>query len=264
MLPFLRWAGSKRQLLAKLQPYAPNPLKRYIEPFAGSACLFFALEPERAILGDLNGELVCALRAVQRDPHLVIECLRRLPTGEAAYYRVRARDPESLPGAEIAARFIYLNHYCFNGIYRTNTDGAFNVPYGPPKSGVGIDEASLLNASRLLRRALVLNGDFEATLVHAERGDFVYLDPPFAIAGRRVFAEYGPGSFSTHDIPRLAAALQRLDRSGVTFVVSYADCREAREWLTEWSFKRVRTRRNIAGFTASRRSSYELVVTNAD
>jgi DNA adenine methylase len=263
MLPFLRWAGSKRLLLPKLRPYVPSKFGRYIEPFAGSACLFFDIEPERAVLGDLNPELVCALRSVQRDPSLVIESLRRLPVGEKAYYLVRRRDPASLAIGEVAARFIYLNHYCFNGIFRTSTAGKFNVPYGPPKSGAPIDEDHLVGASRLLRRSIILHADFEETLAQAETGDFAYLDPPFAVSGRRVFAQYGPNSFSSTDLPRLVKTLENLDRRGVTFVVSYADSREAREWLMSWRAKRVRTRRNIAGFAGNRRSSYELVVTNA-
>lgn len=263
MLPFLRWAGSKRLLLPKLRPYVPTKFRRYIEPFAGSACLFFDLEPDDAILGDLNPELVCALRAVQKQPAVVIECLRRLPLGEDGYYEVRRRDPASLATSEIAARFIYLNHYCFNGIFRTSRRGHFNVPYGPPKSGAFIDEGNLLRASHLLKRAVILEGDFAETVAQADHGDFVYLDPPFAVSGRRVFAEYGPGSFSKEDLPRLAGLLKELDEKGAVFVVSYAESREARDWLTDWTHRRVRTRRNIAGFANSRRSSYELMVTNA-
>ncbi len=260
---FLRWAGSKRLLLPKLRQFAPRRFKRYIEPFVGSACLFFDLQPQQAILGDLNAELVCALIAVQRDPYLVIEGLRRLPVGEKAYYAVRALDPASLPEASVAARFIYLNHYCFNGIYRTNGSGKFNVPYGPPKSGLPIDEAGLVRASRLLRRALIVHEDFAGTLVHAERGDFAYLDPPFAVCGRRIFSQYGPQSFSSVDLPRLMKTLEDLDERGVNFVVSYADSMEARKWLSQWKTQRVQTRRNIAGFAGDRRRSYELVVTNA-
>jgi DNA adenine methylase len=260
---FLRWAGSKRLLLPRLQTFVPRSFKRYIEPFAGSACLFFHLQPEHAILGDLNAELVCSLRAVQRNPYVVIECLRRLPVGEKGYYAVRSIDPASLPEASLAARFIYLNHYCFNGIYRTNMNGRFNVPYGPPKSGLPIDERLLVHASRLLRPALIVEDDFEATLAQAEPGDFAYLDPPFAVSGRRVFAQYGPRSFSQIDLPRLRKALEVLDDRGVAFVVSYADSTEARRWLSQWKTQRVQTRRNIAGFVGDRRRSYELVVTNA-
>jgi len=262
MLPFLRWAGSKRLLLPKLRQSVPHSFNRYIEPFAGSACLFFDLEPEQAILGDLNADLICALRAIQANPSLVLECLSRLPLGKEGYYSVRGLDPELLPTAEVAARFLYLNHYCFNGIYRTSAAGRFNVPYGPPKSHAPIDEERLLRSSRLLRRAAVIHADFEQTLSHAEAGDFVYLDPPFAVSARRVFRQYGPGSFASTDLPRLSAALSRLDREQVMFVVSYADSAEARRWLSSWSSRRVRTRRNIAGFASKRRSSYELVVTN--
>jgi DNA adenine methylase len=133
---FLRWAGSKRLTLNVLKASCPNRIEgRYIEPFAGSACLFFDLQPNEAILGDLNRELICAMREIRRDVYRVLECVRRLPRGKTGYYRVRSLSTYQLCEAEIAARFIYLNRYCFNGLYRTNLKGNFNVPYGPPKAG---------------------------------------------------------------------------------------------------------------------------------
>src|SRR5260370_20910355 len=150
MKSFIRWAGSKRLLLNRLRVLWPGGTRRYIEPFCGSACLFFDLEPARAVLGDLNEELVCAFRAVKRNPYIVIESLKRLPVGELGYYRVRRLPPQSLAESDRAARFLYLNRYCFNGIYRTNSQGGFNVPYGPPKSGRQVDQLQLIAASRAL------------------------------------------------------------------------------------------------------------------
>src|SRR5882762_1649630 len=129
MKSLLRWAGSKRQIVTALAKYWPGRTSRYIEPFAGSACLFFYLEPAAAILGDLNGELIRTLRAVQRYPVKISDSLKRLPKGKIAYYKLRAVDPKSLGEIEAAARFLYLNGRCFNGLYRTNSAGMFNVPY---------------------------------------------------------------------------------------------------------------------------------------
>jgi DNA adenine methylase len=263
---FIRWAGSKRLSLPFLKPYCSPICGRYIEPFAGSACLFFDIEPQSAILGDLNRELVCAMRAIRRDVYRVLECLRRFPRGRAAYYRIRSSDPDELSEAEVAARFLYLNRYCFNGLYRTNLDGKFNVPYGPPKKASlhpNIDEELLIRASRLLRRATLVNGDFEETLWHAEAGDFVYLDPPYATTQTRVFNEYVPGSFSSNDLGRLRDALKRLHASGVDFLISYGDTPEAEDLLREWNPARIPTRRNIAGFAGHRKTAYELVATNS-
>lgn len=262
MKSFLRWAGSKRQLLRSLRGHWPGNGSRYIEPFAGSACLFFHLEPEEAILGDLNDELICTLRAVQRDVGLVLQCLRRLPKGKSGYYAVRAMNARLLSDSELAARLIYLNHYCFNGLYRTNREGGFNVPYGPPKSGAGVDEELVINASRVLGNAKIISGDFENTTARARAGDFIYLDPPFIVRTRRLFSEYIPGSFSRSDLDRLALCLRTLDDKGATFLVSYADSPEARKLLAPWSKRRLWTRRNIAGFVGNRRGAYELIATN--
>lgn len=264
MNSFLRWAGSKRLILPKLAKYCPLNINRYVEPFAGSARLFFALEPQQAVLGDLNEELIRTMRAVRRDVDLVLAALRRLPLGKEAYYEIRRINPRPLSDAEVAGRFIYLNRYCFNGIFRTNMQGYFNVPYGAPKRGKvnPIAEQPIVDAARLLRRALLVHGDFETTLAHVQAGDFVYLDPPYAVERRRVFTEYLPSSFSGSDLARLSKCLEDLEERGAHFVISYADSKEARDLLRRWSPRRVHTPRNIAGFAAKRRGAYELIATN--
>jgi DNA adenine methylase len=262
MNPILRWAGSKRELVPKLRPYWLGGHSRYIEPFAGSACFFFALEPKSAVLGDLNSELIQTYRALKCDADLVLECFRRLPIGEAPYYSIRSIDPKSLTEPEVAARFLYLNRYCFNGLYRTNLAGSFNVPYGPPRRPLVNFERTVLGASSLLRNAQLVNADFETTLREVASGDFVYLDPPYAVEGRRIFAEYHPQSFTAPDLVRLGTCLRRIDEAGALFLVSYADSPEARRLFKPWSFRRVRTRRNIAGFAGARRTAFELVAFN--
>ena len=256
----IRWAGSKKQSVHLLKQYWNGG--RYIEPFAGSACLFFELEPEQAILGDLNWELVEALSALQTDVDRVLSRLRKFQVGEGAYYDIRRRDPKKLERFELAARFLYLNRYCFNGLYRTNLRGEFNVPYGPPRSGLGVDQQVVRGAARLLKRATVLHGDFETTVSHAREGDFVYLDPPYVVNKRRIFREYLPASFAASDLSRLQSLLFQLDRRRISFVITYADSEEARKLLSPWRPRRVRNRRNIAGFASSRRFSYELLATN--
>jgi len=260
---YLRWAGSKRQLLPILSRYWSDGFSRYIEPFAGSSCLFFHIEPRDAILGDLNGELISAMRAIKLDVGRVIECLRRLPRSRSNYYRIRRIDPRTLGLCESAARFLYLNSLCFNGLYRTNIGGQFNVPYCPPGHNT-VPEDALVQASVLLRGATLLRGDFEQTISTSGAGDFVYLDPPYALSGRRVFSEYGPTTFQSNDLDRLRKSLVMLEKRGAKFVVSYADCKEARVALRDWKVRRVRTRRNIAGFTGDRKGSYELLATNLE
>lgn len=259
---FLRWAGSKKQLLPRLKVYWRNSFRRYVEPFMGSACLFFAIRPRRAILADMNEELVRTFLQVRDNPGTVASKLRRFPTGKEAYYEMRALRPEKLTPAEAAARFIYLNRFCFNGLYRTNKSGGFNVPYA--SSGTGqLPSGDLLHeCANALKSASIKSGDFAETLSAVRAGDFVYLDPPFVVQKRRVFREYVADSFGQADLPRLTAMLKKIDLVGAFFVASYADCREGRQALAEWRQCRVRTKRHIAGFSKHRRHAYEIIATN--
>lgn len=261
----IRWAGSKRALLPLLKRYWNDRSSgRYIEPFCGSACLYFEIEPQRAILGDINHDLITAYKVLRKRPSEVIDLIRTYPITERKYYRLRGQAPESLSDIEQAARFLFLNRLCFNGIYRTNAGGQFNVPFGKPKRRVRFDFEGLMQASSLLKRASLQNRDFAEVLDQAERGDFVYLDPPYAVASRRVFSQYHPESFSDRDLQRLQKCLRALDRRGVHFVISYADSREGRELVEDWCSHRVRTRRNVAGFADSRRHAFELMASNQE
>lgn len=258
----IRWAGSKRQTLPKLRRFWGAGHARYVEPFAGSASLFFDLQPDAAILGDLNWELISALQALRQDPDLVLQCLCRMPVGRRSYHRIRAQDPIALSPAQVAARFLYLNRLCFNGLYRTNLRGRFNVPYGPPRNGARFDRQLIAAAAQALRNADLLNLDFEETLELAREGDFVFLDPPYAVDNRRVFTEYLPGSFNRRDLARLRSCLHALSKKGAGFVITYADSAESRKLLSPWGPQRIWVRRNIAGFAADRRGYYELLATN--
>lgn len=260
----LRWAGSKRQLLSKLKEFWPGGKTRYVEPFCGSACLFFNLEPEQAILGDLNSGLIATYETLRQDAGGVCEYLHKLPEDEETYYQIRELDPSDLDNVEQAVRFLYLNRHCFNGIYRTNRGGKFNVPRGRRAKSVPIDFERIVDAAILLRRVTLINGDFIATLDQVKEGDFVYLDPPYAVSDRKIFAEYHPDTFSVDDLVRLAEGLRLIHEKGATFVISYADCREARQLLTPWNPKRVRARRHIAGFAGDRRHAYEIIATNLE
>lgn len=263
--PFLRWAGSKRQLVPKLLQFLQPSRDRYIEPFMGSACLYFAAQPKGAVLSDLNVELVNTFRVVRDRPRELAARLHRLPQGKRAYYRIRATQPANLSSLSRAARFLYLNRFCFNGLYRTNRAGQFNVPFGGDRVGQLAPESLLYDAAELLKSATLRAGDFETILYDSvEAGDFVYLDPPYSVKGRRVFREYGPSSFGRDDIQRLVKAVRMIDERGADFVLSYALSRALVKTLGQWNIYQVDTRRNIAGFTGSRRTVTELIVTNVD
>ena len=261
--PFLRWAGSKRQSLSRLAVFWNASYERYVEPFAGSATLFFRLGPRVALLADKNRELIEAYRVLRRSPEELHARIAAMPSDEATYYRFRSDDPAGLSSLNRAARFIYLNRYCFNGIFRTNQEGRFNVPYAGTRTAALPTVEQFRECARLLQNAELRAWDFGTTLRHVRKGDFVYLDPPYVVRDRRVFAQYGPFSFSGGDIDRLRKHLERVDAKGATFVLSYADCAEARKELGTWSAVRIAVRRHIAGFASARRRSYEVLITNA-
>ncbi|NOS68449.1 MAG: Dam family site-specific DNA-(adenine-N6)-methyltransferase [Verrucomicrobia bacterium] len=259
--PFLRWAGSKRKLLSKIQPYWKPSFARYVEPFMGSACLFFAINPKRALLNDINADLVGTFLSIRDDPQSVFDQLRKIPLGKRSYYRVR-KQTELQNEAERSARFLFLNRFCFNGIYRTNGKGEFNVPFAREGTGNLPTMLDLMEWSRILKKTCIRSEDFEETLDRTRKGDFVYLDPPYALDNRRIFRQYGPQTFGLNDLDRLSKALRRINRRGVRFVLSYAYCTEALDYFGEWRMRKVFTQRNVAGFSRHRRKAAEILVSN--
>jgi DNA adenine methylase len=230
----------------------------------GSACLFFELEPAVAVLSDINNDLIRTFLAVRDHPIAVSNRLSKIPKGKSSYYRVRKQRMSELDALDAAANFIFLNRYCFNGLYRTNLDGHFNVPFGASKTGKLPSRNALRFVSAQLKKCKISCGDFLKTLKATRLGDFVYLDPPFAVSNQRVFTQYDPSSFGLDDLERLANELEKMGNRGVKFVLSYADCPEAKRHFGDWRFRRVLTQRNIAGFSAARRRSPELIFTNID
>lgn len=229
----------------------------------GSACLFFYLRPEHALLSDINTELVEAFAAVRDYPDSVYRRLTQFPLGEKGYYLVRAMDQHCLTSVERGARFIYLNRFCFNGLYRTNQAGKFNVPYSSAKTGRLLNWSEFVACSKELENIELRCGDFQDVLNdEIKPGDFVYLDPPYAQANQRISLQYGPQSFGLEDIDRLRSTVKEIDRKGAHFVLSYADCDEATEAFGKWKSQKVSTYRNIAGFAVHRGPAMELIFSN--
>jgi len=262
-VPFLRWAGSKRKSFSILREYWRDDFTCYLEPFAGSASLFFHLLPPKAVLSDINGDLISTLQTVRDNPLGVFNSLRGRPVNSEYYYKLRSRDPLSLTSTERAARFIYLNRFCFNGIYRTNKKGQFNVPFSGTRTGKKPDRQHLLECSEHLKRAHVVQGDFEEIVRSTTKaGNFVYLDPPYATNSRRIFNEYDSQSFGLQDLSRLSGLLDFIDQCGAKFVLSYADCPEANEAFRKWKTKKYSVQRNVSGFAHTRRMATEIICTN--
>jgi len=225
-------------------------MRTYYEPFVGAGAVFFALAEEgrfrRAVLSDINDELVTCYKALRDDVRAVIKVLRDLPYEREAYYEIRARDPRRLATAERAARTIYLNRAGFNGLYRVNSRGAFNVPFGRHKNPAICNEPRLLAASRALREVELRVADFDGALVGAAPGDFVYLDPPYVPLSKTArFTGYAAAPFGPAEQRRLAERLRGLGASQVPAVLSNADCKETRLLYRGLPMESVPVRRAI-------------------
>lgn len=260
----IRWAGSKAKLVPALSSYwHASGAERYLEAFCGSAAFFFNVEPGVALLNDLNGELVNSLRVFRDHPLLLHSELMDVQNSEEKYYRLRAADVSCLDDFERSVRFFYLNRYCFNGIYRTNLKGGFNVPYGGKKTGAFPGIADWTRASRLLRNVRLSQQDFEVFVEeNVRRGDFVYLDPPYAVSNRRIFSQYSENSFGLSDMERLSRLLVRIDSVGARFLVSYAQSPESKMLARDWFIQRQFAQRNVAGFATHRRRALEVFISN--
>jgi DNA adenine methylase len=261
VVPIFRWAGSKRKSLHILSLFWSDKFGRYIEPFAGSACLFLRVKPRTAILADLNSSLIAAYRTIRNSPADVAELLYDIPRNAKTYYEIRDRIKSAPRSIQRTAYFVYLNRNCFNGIYRTNCDGHFNVPFGACQ-GHYPRPCDFHSVAKLLKHATLLCADFGTTLKHVRANDFVYLDPPFAATGVRTFVEYGKQSFGNDDVDRLSRHLDRIDRRNAYFLVSYADCTRAQEIAKDWNSAVISVRRQVAGFTAKRKMASEMIITN--
>ena len=258
--PIFRWAGSKKGILPLLQQRAPSSFKRYIEPFAGSACLFFALNPCRAILSDFNAELMHAYRVLAKHPRVVTRIANGLPDDAADYYAIRALDPAKLSETDRAVRFLYLNRHCFNGVYRTDRSNRFNVPRGT-RAGQPLTESEAVRCALALRQSELVTGDFETTLARAGRDDFVYIDPPYTNSVRQTYGEYGYGAFANSDIERLLGRLHMLTDLGAKVLFSYAVNEQIISALKGWDIVVIPVRRRIAGGSRSSQS-FEILASN--
>ena len=258
--PLFRWAGSKRSILPLLLNCVPNSYRRYVEPFAGSACLFFALKPPCATLGDFNADLMHAYGVIAQHPRLIARGIKSQPVRSKHYYAIRALKPDTLDDVSRAIRFAYLNRYCFNGVYRTNRKNEFNVPRGSHLARVP-SEAEIVRCAIALRGADLSVGDFETTLQKASSKDFVYLDPPYSTATRPTLGEYGYGSFSEVDDDRLINRVNSLSKAGVQVLLSYAYNRKIIAALRGWSVVSVPVRRQIAGGSKNT-STFEILASN--
>lgn len=267
--PIVKWAGGKRSLLATFEPLLPVGLERMrlVEPFAGGAAMFFAGRSLNGCLSDVNSALIETYEAVRDDLLGVIAHLADLAAAHSIerYYTVRARfnRRQFACAAELGATFLYLNKTCFNGLYRENRSGDFNVPVGKHKAPRILDVAVLTAASARLRMARLAVSSFESVLDEAQPGDFVYLDPPYVPRSRSSsFAAYASMGFSDADQARLAVVFRELAARGICAMASNSDTPRVRELYRDWPVQQVWARRCVGASAEARGAVPELVIRN--
>jgi DNA adenine methylase len=272
--PFLKWAGGKRQLVPVIRQYIPSRFKIYFEPFVGAGAVLFDLQPVTSLINDANTELINCYRVIKESPDELIELARQHQNREDYYYRVRSldRDPtfKNLSPVERASRIIFLNKTCYNGLFRVNSQGQFNVPFGKYSNPVIVDEIVIRAVSHYLNsnQVQISNDDFESALSSAGRNDFVYLDPPYdPLSDTSSFTGYNLNSFGREEQLRLRKVCDDLTSRGCKLLLSNSATEFIRELYSDnkkYSIFEVEATRNINSVASSRGKISELLIHNYD
>ncbi|CDQ20895.1 Dam family site-specific DNA-(adenine-N6)-methyltransferase [Halobacillus karajensis] len=246
--PILKWAGGKTQLLSVLEEARPKRFNKYIEPFFGGGALFYSLQPSNAVIADSNEELINLYRVVSSEVEALIERLKLMPNDKDFFLSTRKLDIAKLSPVERAARTIYLNKTCFNGLYRVNKQGKFNVPFGNYKNPKICNESRLRSASKVLKNANIINGDYKRVLRdYAEPGDFVFLDPPYLpISEYSDFKRYTKEQFYEEDHRELADEVKRLHELGCYVLLTNSNHPLVHELYGDFDISVHQTKRNIS------------------
>lgn len=263
--PWVKWAGGKTALLSEIIPRFPPHINTYYEPFLGGGAVFFAMAAEkrfkRAVLGDVNQDLMRAYSMLASNPDQVIAALKTHVYEEKYYYVVRAKSPRELLPSEQAARLIYLNRTCYNGLYRVNRKGGFNVPFGRYTNPTICDEENLRAASEVLRDAAFVALDFKDIVAPAKEGDAVYFDPPYTpLSKTSNFTAYTAGGFTDDDQIRLRDVMVKLVEKKVYVLLSNADTPRSRELYKGFRIEEVQAPRRVNSKGGKRGNVGELLI----
>ena len=263
MTPFLKWAGGKRWLVRNYSRFLPEFYNNYLEPFLGSGAMYFHVNPENAILNDLNKDLIATYQGIKDYPKEVIEILKQHQENHSKsyYYEIRSKKFETLP--DKTARFIYLNKTCFNGLYRVNLNGEFNVPIGT-KSNVCDGTDDYIALSKILKSAELYSIDFENIIDMAGEDDFVFADPPYTVThNNNGFVKYNEKLFSWQDQERLAASLKRAVMRGAKILSTNAFHDSVKDlYGSEFTLTPLSRSSTIAGKSNARGKYQELLISN--
>lgn len=269
MKPILKWAGGKRSLVKKIVDLFPKDYhdRHYHEPFFGGGAVFFHIEPMKGSINDINPRLINFYRVLRDKPRDLIEEASKYRYEEGEYYKNRDRfNAPGLPEVEDAALLLYLNKTAYNGLYRVNSKGEFNVPFGRYDNPTIVHDKSIMQSSRLLRNTKLFCSDFSYILDFVEDGDLCYLDPPYyPVSETSKFTEYSAYGFEISDQVRLRDMCIELDQMNVLFVLSNSDTEAVRDLYEDtecFDIVSLRTRRMISSKVSSRNSGQDLLVTN--
>ncbi|MCD8311617.1 MAG: DNA adenine methylase [Firmicutes bacterium] len=269
--PTLKWAGGKSQLLDVLQSKMPKSYNRYFEPFIGGGALFLSVSPQYAVINDTNEQLInlyCQLRSSYMDVIHTIDKLDNIPCDKNFYLSMRTKYNEKILhhelDSECAALMIWVNKHCFNGLYRVNRKGMFNVPYNNKTGGKSIDENNLIAIGKYLQSSDVeiLNSDFEVTCSSVRKDDFVYFDSPYVpVSETAYFTDYTMDGFTLNDHKRLSELFKQLDKIGAKIMLSNNDVSLVRSLYKGYNIQSVGVKRMI-NRDASKRTGQEVIITN--
>ncbi|MFN9176250.1 MAG: DNA adenine methylase [Synechocystis sp.] len=271
--PFLKWAGGKRQLLPTIKQYIPKKYRHYYEPFVGAGAVLFSLQPTTSTINDTNSELINCYNVIRDNPDELLSLCQQHEKNNSKehYYRLRSQDRQSdfktLSSVERAARIIYLNKTCFNGLFRVNSQGQFNVPYGDYVNPVIADPIVIKAVSSFLKESNIniCKGDFADSLSTAKKGDFIYFDPPYhPISDTSSFTGYSVNGFGEKEQTRLKSVCDQLSDQGCYVLISNSDASLIRELYRDsrYIIAEVKASRAINSVASKRGRVVELLIHN--
>lgn len=266
---FVKWAGGKKQLIEQFKPFFPEKIERYFEPFVGGGAVAFYLlknhpEIKKIFLSDINEELITTYSVIKSNLEELIKLLKEYKKqhGKEFYYEIRSQDVKTLTRVQIATRFIYLNKTCFNGLYRVNSKGGFNVPMGKYKNPLICPEADLREISKFLKKDDMKIGQFYDAVKEAKKGDFIYFDPPYYPLKRDSFTTYTKDKFLEKEQEKLKEVFSQLDKKSCKVMLSNSDTDFIKDLYKGYHINVVKATRMINRDAKNRGKINEVVITN--
>lgn len=268
MQPFVKWAGGKRQLLAKILEESPKEFNKYYEPFIGGGAVFFAIEHENATINDINTHLIHTYNIIKTNPDEFIQLLEEYDSillDADKYNEIRTKYNNKILDnkydLEMAVLFVFLNKHAFNGLYRVNSKGLFNVPWNKKESGASFNKENILSISNYLQSVTILNGDFELAVKDAAKGDFVFFDSPYAPLNPTSFDSYDKAGFGIEEHERLARLFGELTERGCYCMLTNHNTELIRDLYQNYNIEVVNVRRSINS-DATKRVGKEVIIKN--